>query len=476
VPDPLELRDELTEALELAAREATDYATSVGEGPVLPSGAADELARWNPQFPEDGDGAVAALTELIERGTTSAMRSSGPRFFHFVMGGTTPASLGGDWLASALDQVGYAWASSPLAARLEAIATEWLRELLELPHEYSGVLVTGATMANLCGLAAARTWWADELGIDVEEAGLAGAPRPTILTSGYIHPSAVQAVGMLGLGRDNIRRLVADAAGRLDLDDFKAALAGAGEEPVIVVANAGEVNAGDFDPIAAMAEATSERKAWLHVDGAFGLFARLAPSSRHLTDGLEAADSIAADAHKWLNVPYDCGFAFVREPERLARAFNVGAAYLPSPDDPRPNPGFLTPENSRRARAFAVWATLRAYGRTGHRAMIERHLRLARYLAELIDAAPELERLSEVELNIVCFRARPEGVAEERLDELNRRLGERLLDDGRVFVGSTVYEGRVALRPAIVNWQTTESDVELLVEVVRELLAQEETA
>jgi glutamate/tyrosine decarboxylase-like PLP-dependent enzyme len=466
----------MSEALGLAAREATRYANSVGDGLVLRPEAGDELAGWAPQLPEDGDGAPAALTELIERGTASATRSSGPRFFHFVMGGTTPASLGGDWLASALDQVGYAWASSPLATRLEAIATGWLRELFELPHEYSGVLVTGATMANLTGLAAARTWWADELGIDVEAEGLPGAPRPTILSSGYLHPSAVQAIGMLGLGRDNIRRLAADPAGRLDLQAFTTALAEAGDEPVIVVANAGEVNAGDFDPIAAMAEAVEGRKAWLHVDGAFGLFARLSPSSRHLTDGLDAADSIAADAHKWLNVPYDCGFAFVREPERLARAFNVGAAYLPSPDDPRPNPGFLTPENSRRARAFAVWATLRAYGRAGHRAMVERHIRLARHLGELIDAAPELERLAEVKLNIVCFRARPEGVAAESLDELNRRLGQRLLDDGRVFAGTTVYEGRVALRPAIVNWQTTESDVELLVDVVRELLAQEETA
>jgi glutamate/tyrosine decarboxylase-like PLP-dependent enzyme len=180
---------------------------------------------------------------------------------------------------------------------------------------------------------------------------------------------------------------------------------------------------------------------------------------------------VATDAHKWLNVPYDCGFAFVREGERLPRALNVGAPYLPSPDDPRPNPGFLSPENSRRARSLAVWATLRAYGRDGHRAMVERHLRLARHLAGLIDEAPELERLAEVRLNIVPFRARPASVPEDELDELNRELGEALLRDGRVFAGTTTYGGRVALRPAIVNWRTTERDVELLVEVVRELVA-----
>jgi len=219
-----------------------------------------------------------------------------------------------------------------------------------------------------------------------------------------------------------------------------------------------------------MADLASEHGAWLHVDGAFGLFARIAPSASELTAGIERADSVIADGHKWLNVPYDCGFAFVREPERLARTFNVGAPYLPSPDDPRPNPGFLTPENSRRARAFAVWATLRAYGRTGYREMVERHLRLARHLAERIDASAQLERLADVKLNIVCFRARPDGIAEDELDALNGELGEALLRDGRVFAGTTNYEGKVAFRPAIVNWRTQEQDVDLLVDVLLELL------
>jgi glutamate/tyrosine decarboxylase-like PLP-dependent enzyme len=179
---------------------------------------------------------------------------------------------------------------------------------------------------------------------------------------------------------------------------------------------------------------------------------------------------VIADGHKWLNVPYDCGFAFVRGAERLPRSFNVGAPYLPSPDDPRPNPGFLTPENSRRARALAVWAALRAYGRSGHREMVERHLALARHLGDRVDAASQLERLAEVQLNIVCFRARPQGVAESDLDELNRALGEDLLRDGRVFAGTTTYDARVAFRPAIVNWRTQQADVDLLVDVLLELL------
>lgn len=240
-----------------------------------------------------------------------------------------------------------------------------------------------------------------------------------------------------------------------------------------MIANAGEVNAGDFDPIADMVDLAERHGAWLHVDGAFGLFARLAPATRALTDGVDRAHSVASDAHKWLNVPYDCGFAFVRESERLPRALNVGAPYLPSPEDSHPNPGFLAPENSRRARALAVWATLRAYGREGHRAMVERHLALAQRLADGVDAAPELERLAEVPLNIVCFRARPAACPEARLDELNGRLGDAVRADGRVFVGTTTYAGRTALRPAIVNWQTTPADVDLLLEVVRELTAAE---
>jgi glutamate/tyrosine decarboxylase-like PLP-dependent enzyme len=330
------------------------------------------------------------------------------------------------------------------------------------------VLTTGATMANFAGLAAARTWWAEQRGVDVDEQGLGGLPGPAVLTSGYVHPSAVQAIGMLGMGRSNVRRLERDGVGRLDLERLERELAEL-DGPAIVIANAGEVNAGDFDPIAAMADLAERHGAWLHVDGAFGLFARLAPETRQLTDGVERAHSVISDGHKWLNVPYDCGFAFVREPERLAKAFTVGAPYLPSPDDPRPNPGFLGPENSRRARALAVWATLRAYGRTGYREMVERHLRLARHLASRVDDAPELERLAEVPLNIVCFRVHPEGAADDELDELNRRLGETLLRDGRVFAGTTVYDGKVAFRPAIVNWQTTEPDVDLLIDVLLEL-------
>ncbi|HYB30251.1 MAG TPA: pyridoxal-dependent decarboxylase [Solirubrobacteraceae bacterium] len=470
--DPVLDRGELDAALEFAAGEARSYLDGLREDFVLRPGSEALIDRWGDPMPEEGDGSLAALAELAARARAAATRSSGPRFFHFVMGGGTPAALGADWLTSAYDQVAYAWASSPFAAHLEQVAVGWLRALFELPEEFGGVLITGATMANFVGLAAARNWWGERLGVDVESEGLSGFPAPLVVSSGYLHPSAVQAIGMLGLGRSNIRRLARDAVGRLDLAALERELAGR-REPAIVIANAGEVNAGDFDPLSDIAELTDRYQAWLHVDGAFGLFARLAPATRGLTDGVERADSVIADGHKWLNVPYDCGFAFVREVDRLPRALNVGAPYLPSAEDPHPNFGFISPENSRRARALAVWATLRAYGRAGYRDMVERHLQLARHLAERVDSAPELERLAEVPLNIVCFRARPPGVSEDRLDELNQRLGERLRSDGRVFAGTTTYAGKVALRPAIVNWQTERQDVDLLVDVVRELIARE---
>jgi glutamate/tyrosine decarboxylase-like PLP-dependent enzyme len=469
--DPIELRNELEEALALAAAGATEYVTGLGDEPVLARGAEDVARSVRGELPDGGDGALVAVAELLAQARPAATRSSGPRFFHFVMGGTTPASLAADWVTSALDQVAYSWASSPLGSSLEKLSADWLRQLFELPEDFEGVLVTGATMANFTGLAAARSWWAERQGVDVDEAGMGGVPAPVILTSGYVHPSAMQALGMLGFGRSNVRKLTRDGVGRLDAEALGAALAELEGKPAIVIANAGEVNAGDFDPIARMAELAERHDAWLHVDGAFGLFARLAPGTRALTDGVERAHSVASDGHKWLNVPYDCGFAFVREPARLAKTFTVGAPYLPSPDDPRPSPGFLAPENSRRARAFAVWATLRAYGRSGYRAMVERHLGLAQHLASRVDDAPELERLAEVPLNIVCFRVRPPGVDEQELDELNSRLGEALLRDGRVFAGTTTYDGKVAFRPAIVNWQTAERDLDLLVDVIRELAA-----
>jgi glutamate/tyrosine decarboxylase-like PLP-dependent enzyme len=274
---------------------------------------------------------------------------------------------------------------------------------------------------------------------------------------------------MLGMGRGCVQTCAGQPSGRLDVDAFERALSDLGGRPAIVIANAGEVNTGAFDPIAQMADLTERHGAWLHVDGAFGLFARVTPLAAHLTEGVERADSVAGDAHKWLNVPHDCGFAFVRNPDMLTASFTADAAYLPAVEDRHPNFAHLGPEISRRARGLAVWATLHAYGRAGYRAMVERHLALTQRLAQRIDDSPIFERLADAPLNIVCFRYHPPNIPEHHLDALNAQLGEAMLADGRAFVGTTRYEGRVAFRPTIVNWRCTERDVDLLLDILAEI-------
>ncbi len=469
--DPIADKARVASALAYISDEATRYLASLDERLVRTKRVDEVLGTLGGgPIPENGVGSTAALEELVAA-SDAALGSAGPRFFHWVTGGGTPAALAADWFASAIDQNAFATDSSPLGTRLETIAIGWLKELFGLPASWGGVLTTGATTANFTGLAAARRWWAQRHGVDVDDDGFAGLPTVPVFSSGYIHVSATKALAMLGIGRSAVRRLSRDPVGRLDVDALEAGLHELRGAPAIVVANAGEVNAGDFDPIAKMADLAERYGAWLHVDGAFGLFAAVSPRTRVLVDGIERAHSVIADAHKWLNVPYDCGFAFVRDLSLLPGPFGIGggAAYLPK----EPNMyGVLGPEASRRARGLTVWATLRAYGRGGYREMVERHLDLAQRVARRVDEAPDLERLADVPLNIVCFRVHPPGLDdEERLNDLNTRVGAALLEDGRVYVGTTRYAGRVAFRPAIVNWRTTEPDVDLIIEAIRELSA-----
>ncbi len=459
--------NETAAAAELAFERASGWLAALDERKVLPETAHEALEGFGGPLPETGSGAVAAVEELAA-GLDAATASPGPRFFHFVTGGVTPAALGADWLATALDQNAFSWVGSPLGTRLETVAVEWLKQLFDLPAGWGGALTTGATAANFTGLAAARQWWGEQHGRDVGADGMAGLPPVPVLSSGFIHPSASKALAMLGIGRASTRVFSRDAMGRVDLPALEQALRDLRGAPAIVVGNAGEVNAGEFDPIDAFADLSEQNGAWLHVDGAFGLFARVSPRSAPLAEGVQRADSVIADGHKWLNVPYDCGFAFVRDSALLAKVFSLAAAYLPG-EEPEPTYGYLTPESSQRARALAVWAALRAWGRSGYREMVERHLDLAQRLAGLVDEAPELERLADVPLNIVCFRYHPPGVPEAELNALNDRLGQDVLADGRVYVGTTSFGGAIAFRPAIVNWRTRESDIDLFVEVVLEL-------
>ena len=468
--DPL-AEEDAGPALRLAAAEAERFLAALDGAPAAPAGIDNAAASFaTGQLPSEGTGALAAIGDLVERGLPGATRSAGGRFFHFVTGGGTPAALAADWLASTIDQNSFSWVSSPLGSCAERVAVNWLKELFEIPAGWGGVLTTGATMANFTALAAARRWWAAQHGVDVDQRGWAGLPQLPVLTSGYVHTSAIKALTMLGVGRDSVRRFSADPAGALDLEGLERALVQLGGQPAVLIATAGEVNAGDFDPISTMAEIAERNGAWLHVDGAFGLFARASSEARELAGGVEHAHSVIADGHKWLNVPYDCGFAFVRDASLMHGTFALtGAPYLPDGSEERPSFGDRGPEASRRARALAVWATLKAYGRNGYRAMVDRHIRLARRVGAQVEAAADLELLAPVRLNVICFRYRPPGYPDAALDDLNRRLGARLLADGRVYFGTTIYGGRVAFRPAISNWRSGEEDVDLIVAVTREL-------
>jgi glutamate/tyrosine decarboxylase-like PLP-dependent enzyme len=464
VPDPATETDFAVPALELVLDYARTYLTEL-DGPVRQPGADEAAASFDGRLPEEGVGTLAAVRQLLERGPEAHVRSGGPRFFHWVIGGSTPSALAADWLACLLDQNAGAWDASPLATQLETTSLGWLKDLFGLPADWGGVLTTGATTANFTALAAARQWWGEHHGVDVAARGLAGLPPTRVLTSGFVHVASLKALAMLGIGREHVTCCSADETGRVDLGALERELRQLGGAPAIVIANAGEVNAGRFDPIAAMSELAREHGAWLHVDGAFGLFARVSPKTAALADGVERADSVIADGHKWLNVPHDCGFAFVRDTRLLTSVFSAAASYLPDDDVYV----FRSPELSRRARSLAVWATLAATGRSGYRELVERCLTIAAHVARRVDEADDFELLAPAPLNIVCFRYRPRGVRAEQLDDLNLAIGRAVLKDGRVYVGTTREANAVAFRPAFVNFRTTTADADLLLVTLREL-------
>ena len=470
MPDPIHDRDHLSDVLTQVAEAARHYLAQVDQLPAGGTARRDEATRhFVNELPEDGNGSLATVTSLLTHGVEAATNSAGPRFFHFVTGGSTPAALAADWLTSTLDNNAGLWVSSPLGSKLEQVAIGWLKDLFSLPSNWGGVLTTGATMSNVTALAAARQWWGEEHAINIAERGMSGLPAIPVMTSGFIHASAKKALSMLGIGHQVLRVFSGDAAGRIDLAALEEALLALKGAPAIIIATAGEVNAGGFDPIAAMADLAHRHHAWLHVDGAFGLFARVSPATADLADGVDQADSAIADGHKWLNVPYDCGFAFCRDGRLLNAVFGMDAPYFPATEADHPDFLYLAPEMSRRARSLAVWATLAAYGRRGYRAMIERHVALAPRLADQIRASPDFELLAEPRLNVVCFRYCPDGRPESELDQINRRLGQAIIADGTVYFGTTVYAGKVAFRPAIANWRTTERDVDIILGVVRRL-------
>src|SRR5512147_912283 len=365
--------------LEDAAQRASRYLESLNDRPVRPDPAAvRRLAELDIALPVEGVPGSEVLKVLDERVGPATMAMAGPRFFGFVIGGALPVTVAANWLATAWDQNTGLYRSTPSTSHLEQVALQWLKQLFGLPESTAGAFVTGGTMANFTALAAARRAVLQRVGWSVDADGLYGAPPITVLVGAEAHPTLLKSLGLLGLGRNRVVRVPVDAQGRMRADALPKI-----EAPAILCVQAGNVNTGAFDPLEPLIAAAKDAGAWVHVDGAFGLWATVAPSRAHLTTGISGADSWATDAHKWLNVPYDCGLAFVRDPHALRAAMAVTAEYLPL-DEPYRNPADYTPELSRRARGVEVWAALRTLGRSGLAEMFERNCRQARRFAQAL--------------------------------------------------------------------------------------------
>ncbi|MFT7677566.1 MAG: glutamate/tyrosine decarboxylase-like PLP-dependent enzyme [Planctomycetota bacterium] len=460
-------RDEVEPVLRLTLEAGLAYLAAVDRAPTREQGAVEYAQAWSPELSGSGLGAEGALDQLAELGLRAGVASSGPRYFHYVVGGVTPAALAGQWLGDVMDQVASSWTSSPAAARLEEVVLDWLLVLLELPRSWSGVLVSGAHQANQTCLAAARQWWGKQHGVDVSRDGLFGLPVMPVLAGGYLHASIPKALAGLGLGTRCVQRFDQGGQGRLDLGALSLALDELGDTPAVLVISAGEVNSGDFDPLEAALRLVAGRRVWVHVDGAFGLCTRAAEEFREWTAGIEGVQSAALDAHKWLNVPTGCGVAFVADKRFLAAPHRLRGGYLPGGDQARTVFANLGPEMSRPPRAFALWSCLAAYGQQGVAGWIRRHVELAREFGRRIDAEQDFERLAPVHSNVVCFRLRPAGMRARLLDELNESFVRQVNDAGRVELGSTRFGGRVALRVAFANWRTEQDELELLLDALR---------
>jgi glutamate/tyrosine decarboxylase-like PLP-dependent enzyme len=438
-------------ALERAAELGIAYVESVPGRPVEPEASLEELRETLdlplPEEPTDGATVLEELARDVDPGL--AQMGSG-RYFGFVIGGSLPAALGADWLTSAWDQNAGLALPTPAASVVEETAGRWTKELLGLPAHASFAFVTGCQMAHVTALLAARHHVLAAVGHDVEQDGLAGAPPITVVAGAKRHGTLDRALRFVGLGSGSVLPVAVDDQGRMLIDALRAELARA-EGPTIVCSQAGEVNTGSFDDIDAVADLAQQHGAWHHVDGAFGLWAAASPELRHLTAGVERADSWATDAHKWLNVPYDNGIAFCAHPASHQAALGIRSAYLIHADDAR-EPLDWTPEHSRRARAFTVYAAVRALGRSGVAELIAGCCARARELAAGLAELPGCELLNEVVLNQVLLRFES--------DEATDAVVAAIQSSGEAWLGGTVWEGRRAIRVSVSNWQTSEADVE----------------
>jgi glutamate/tyrosine decarboxylase-like PLP-dependent enzyme len=430
-----------------AARRAQRYREAIHARRVAPApDAVAALARFHEPFPEGPCSPEDVLGLLDDIGSPATVAVTGGRYFGFVTGGSLPAATAANWLATAWDQNAAMSVMSPVAVSLEKVALRWVIEVLGLPDGSAGALVTGATMANFTCLAAARHAVLAAAGCDADAEGLFGAPPIMVVVGEEVHVSLLKALALLGLGRDRVVTVPTDKQGRMRPGELPALPA-----PAIVCLQAGNVNTGAFDPAPALIPLAREQGAWVHVDGAFGLWAAASPNFRHHMAGFEQADSWATDAHKWPNVPYDSGIALVRDPAALYHAMSAPATYLASREPDR-EPYHYTPESSRRARGVDLWAALKSLGRSGLAELIDRTCRHARRLGEGLQQAG-YEVLNEVVINqvLVSFGS----------PETTLRVIEKLQTDGVCWCGTTVWQGRRAMRISVSSWATTGEDIEL---------------
>lgn len=451
--DPARSSAEVVEKLlSSTARIATDWLSSLEQRPVGESAGVDELrARLGGPLPTGPVDPLVVVEELARAAEPGLVAIPSGRYFGFVIGGGLPAAVAADWLTSVWDQCPGFYACGPAASVAEEVAGGWLRELLGLPDIASFAFVSGCQMAHLTCLAAARHHVLRKLGWDVEQRGMAGSPPVRVLVGARRHVSVDRALRFLGIGRDSLQVVPADAEGRIQVPALRRTLA-ADDVPAIVCAQAGEVNTGAVDDLAGVADATAGAGAWLHVDGAFGLWAAASPAFRHLVAGAERADSWAFDAHKWLNVPYDSGLAFCAHPDSHRAAMTATADYLVQggPGQPRDAMDW-TPAFSRRARGFAVYAAMRSLGRQGVAELVERTCAHARTFADGLAAVPGCQVLNEVLLNQVLFRFGD--------DRTTDRVLRGVIDSGEAWMSGTTIGARRAIRMSVSNWQTSDRDI-----------------
>lgn len=454
--------------------QAHDYAISFLDSlparHVTPTASIDELrGALGVPLTDDGESAASVLAELVGKSEPGLMANAGGRFFGFVIGGALPVSVAADWMTSVWDQNPGIYALSPAEAVVEEVAIRWLVELLGLPASVSAGFVTGAQMANFTGLAAGRYEQLRRVGWDVNLDGLYGAPPLNIVVGEEVHVTVLRALRYLGIGTRRVRTVPADSQGRLRSSELERVLEKL-EGPTIVCAQAGNVHSGAIDPMKEIATIAHEHGAWVHVDGAFGLWASAVPSMRALLEGIELADSWATDGHKWLNVPQDCGMVFVADAAAHKAAVSTDAAYLIKAAGAERDSVDFVPEFSRRGRGFPVYAALRHLGKNGVAALVQRCCAHARSIAATIDAHPNAQVLNDVVLNQVIVEFRAPG---RDADELTPAVIRRIQKDGTCWLGGSVWRGRAVMRISVSNWSTTEEDVQRSVTAILRCLDEE---